>query len=105
MSQLFKHNFFVKFRLAFFVIFPIILLALPSDYFDTGQSICLSVLIFKEECYGCGMTRALMHLVHFDVQSAIYYNALSLLVLPILMYVWARWFWKSYQQLNEMKIK
>ena len=63
---------------------PSILFFLPSDYFDQGQSVCLSVVLFDLECYGCGMTRALMHLVHFEFYKAYEYNKLVILVFPLL---------------------
>lgn len=35
-------------------------------------------------CPGCGMTRALFAICHFDYKAAISYNALSLTVFPVL---------------------
>jgi hypothetical protein len=67
---------------------PIVVWVLPVDFFDEGQTVCLSVSLFNTECLGCGMTKALMHLMHFDVSSAIFYNMLSLVVLPLLLIVW-----------------
>jgi hypothetical protein len=29
-----------------------------------------------------------MHLIHFDLEEALYYNILSFIVLPILIYTW-----------------
>lgn len=59
------------------------LLLLPANYFDTGRATCVSVLLFDVECYGCGMTRAIQHLIHLDFQSAWTYNKLSFLVFPL----------------------
>ncbi|MFM8492492.1 MAG: DUF2752 domain-containing protein [Bacteroidota bacterium] len=67
---------------------PAFLFSLPVNFFDSGQSVCLSVLIFDIECYGCGMTRALMHLIHFDFSTAWAYNKLSVVVLPGLLWLW-----------------
>lgn len=68
---------------------PFILLAMPSTFFDhTGVELCLSKLLFNRTCYACGMTRAIMHLIHFDFQTAMSYNKMALLVLPFLMYLW-----------------
>ena len=71
--------------LSVLVIIPIILIILPANYFDQGQSLCLSVLLFEKKCYGCGMTRAIQHLIHFDFDIAWNYNKLSFIVLPILI--------------------
>ncbi|MBU6343137.1 MAG: DUF2752 domain-containing protein, partial [Bacteroidetes bacterium] len=51
--------------LAFLVIAPVTILILPADFFDNGPTICPSKRFFNVECLGCGMTRAVMHLVHF----------------------------------------
>ena len=69
---------------------PSILFFLPSDYFDQGQSVYLSVVLFDLECYGCGMTRALMHLVHFEFYKAYEYNKLVILVFPLLFLWWLK---------------
>ena len=61
------------------------MIILPADYFDKGQSICVSVLLFDKNCYACGMTRAIQHLIHFDFEQAYEFNKLSFLVLPLLI--------------------
>lgn len=71
---------------------PVILMILPSGFFDEGQSICLSVIAFNTECYGCGMTRAIMHLIHADYTAAWEYNGLSFLVLPLLVMLYIKIF-------------
>jgi hypothetical protein len=90
---MFKNNkiiLLVKMIGMFFI--PIILILLPSDFFDEGESVCLSVLLAGIECYACGMTRAVMHLIHFDFISAWEYNKLSFVVFPILSYLYAKEF-------------
>ncbi len=77
--------------LLFFIVTPIIFLVLPVDFFDTGASICPSKRFFNIECYGCGMTRAVMHLIHFDLESALYFNSLSVIVAPVLAIFWIKW--------------
>lgn len=67
----------------FLAALAITLLALPADFFDNGQSICISVLLLNKECYGCGMTRAIQHLIHMDFSSAYAYNKLSFIVFPL----------------------
>ena len=78
------------------LIVPVVLLILPADFFDNGQSICISVLLFDETCYGCGMTRAIQHLIHFDFLVAYSYNKLSIIVLPLLVYFWSKEILKTY---------
>lgn len=82
-------------KLLFYIAMPTVLIALPKDFFDTGQTVCLSQKIFDIECYGCGMTSAIMHLVHLDFEVAYAYNMLSFLVFPILSFLWAKWAFKE----------
>jgi hypothetical protein len=70
------------------LLLPLVLIILPADFFDSGQSVCVSVLLFDQECYGCGMTRGIQHLLHLDFLTAYEFNKLSLIVLPLLVYLW-----------------
>ncbi|MBN8676007.1 MAG: DUF2752 domain-containing protein [Chitinophagales bacterium] len=87
-------------KLAFIVLAPVVLLLLPATFFDSGRSLCLSKLFFGFECYACGLSRACMHLIHFDFEEAYAYNMLSFIVLPLLAIIWLQWFikeWKRYK--------
>jgi hypothetical protein len=79
-----KNN-YPKIYLAVLLIIPLVLLLLPSTFFDSGDSICMSVIFFDRECYACGMTRAIQHLIHFDFSISYSYHKLSFIVLPILI--------------------
>jgi Protein of unknown function (DUF2752) len=102
MTQASKH-WFLYARLAFFILVPMVLLLLPSDYFDQGQALCLSVLLFKQECYACGLTRSVMHLIHFEFTDAWYYNPLGFIVVPGLAWQWITWFLKDWRSLQMIR--
>ncbi|HMQ48778.1 MAG TPA: DUF2752 domain-containing protein [Saprospiraceae bacterium] len=85
-------------RLAFLIILPIVLLALPADYFDSGRAVCLSRVIFDVECFACGMTRAVMHFIHFEFNEAVYHNVLVLPVAPLLLFLWVKWLWTDWKR-------
>ncbi|MFK7832665.1 MAG: DUF2752 domain-containing protein [Winogradskyella sp.] len=72
------------------VIAPFFLLLLPIDFFDTGQSICVSKFLANIECYACGLTRGVMHFVHFDFSGAWAFNKLTFIVVPLLFLYWLR---------------
>ena len=76
------------------IIIPIVLIILPPNFFDNGQTTCLSVLLFDKPCLGCGMTRAIQHLIHLDFTSAYNFNKISFLVFPILIFFWIKEFLK-----------
>lgn len=72
------------------MIIGITLLLLPASFFDEGQSICLSVLLFDVQCHACGMTRAVQHLIHFDFAAAADYNKLAFIVVPLGVFMVAK---------------
>ena len=93
-------KYFLYIKIAIYLIIPIILILLPTDFFDQGRSICLSQRIFDIECYACGLTRGIMHLIHLDFAGAYYYNVLSFIAFPVLAYLWAKGFFKDRQRLK-----
>ena len=74
-----------KFIFIILLVIPVLLLLLPSTFFDSGESVCLSVSFFNKECYACGMTRAIQHLIHLDFAIAYKLNKLSIIVFPLLI--------------------
>jgi hypothetical protein len=83
---------FTIFLLSLTVLLPLILIILPAGFFDQGESVCLSKLVFDTSCYACGMTRACMHLIHLDFEEAFVYNMGSFIVLPLVSFLWLKWF-------------
>lgn len=82
------------------LLIPIVLIILPANYFDQGQSICVSVLLFDKNCYACGMTRAVQHLIHFDFQQAYTFNKLVFIVLPLLIISYLKTIKKIYKKIG-----
>jgi hypothetical protein len=78
-----KYILYTYFGLLLF--FPIVLMLLPATFFDSGDTICFSVLFFQSECYACGLTRSIQHLIHLDLIKALSFNKLSVLVFPWLI--------------------
>ncbi len=70
------------------ILVPVVLLILPADFFDEGQSLCMSMLLFDQRCPGCGMTRAIQHLLHGELSVAASFNKMAFVVLPVLLWVW-----------------
>ena len=81
---------------------PIVLVIMPADFFDHGQSICLSQLFFDYQCPGCGMTRSIMHYIHGEFKTGYMFNNISVIVFPILVYLWVFEIKKSLKQLKKI---
>lgn len=86
--------------LVIIILSPIIIFLLPENYFDKGESVCISKLIFNQECYACGMARACKHLLHLNFEQAFIYNMASIIVLPILSLIWVKWFFDERKKLK-----
>ena len=87
--------YFVVSKLVFMIATPIVLLLLPANFFDNGESICLSKVLLNVECYACGLTRSIMHLIHLEFEKAYEYHMLSFIIFPMLCVVWIQWFFKE----------
>lgn len=42
------------------------------------------------ECYACGLTRGVMHLLHLDFQGAWAFNRITFIVTPLLFLFWIK---------------
>jgi hypothetical protein len=72
------------------VLIPVVLYFVPLEWLKSQNSICLYKNLTGNECYGCGMTRAIISAIHLKFEKAFYYNKLFLIVLPILTYIWVK---------------
>lgn len=77
------------------------LIILPSDYFDTGQSISIFEILGFENYYSKGLTRAVMHLIHMDFKIAWDYNKLAFLVFPLISLIWMHYFLRHLYKVNK----
>jgi len=90
-----NNYYFLTVKIGGYVLVPLVLLLLPATFFDQRQSLCVSVLLAGTECYGCGMTRAIMRLIHLDFTGAAEFNKLAFVSFPVLSFLWIQWFWKD----------
>jgi hypothetical protein len=74
------------------IFLPILLIMLPKTFFDHGPTTCIYTLLAGVNCYGCGMTRASMRLIHLDFVGAWEFNKLSFIVFPALAFYYMRYF-------------
>lgn len=81
----------IKYSLTIIILIcPLILLILPANFFDSGQSLCFSKSLLNMECMGCGLTRSIQHLIHFDFKEAWMLNKLAFVLTPIFIYLWIK---------------
>lgn len=71
---------------------PAFVYLIPRQWlFDEGYTLCLFHNIMGQECWGCGMTRALASVAYLDFQAAWGYNRIVVVVAPLLLYIWLKW--------------
>jgi hypothetical protein len=73
-----------------FLVMPIILLLIPLEWINNQHTICIFKNIFGVDCYGCGITRAVLSGIHFNFRAAFEYNKMVIIVLPLLTYTWIK---------------
>ncbi len=91
LSKLYENKYFRFFAALILIAIPVVLWILPAGFFDHGTSVSVFAWFGVEEyIYSTGMTRGVMHLMHFDFQTALNYNKLSVVVLPLLFLLWLK---------------
>jgi hypothetical protein len=79
-----------KLRLAGILLIPAVLYAIDPNWLNNQHSLCLFKNITGHECYGCGMTRAIVSAMHLKFREAWNFNRLVVIVFPLLIWVWIR---------------
>jgi len=73
-------------RLIVYAVVPFGLMLIPASFVESAHTVCLFNNIFHVDCPGCGITRAVLSVLHGDFAKAFYYNRLVVLVFPLLCY-------------------
>ena len=85
-----SNRIFNKLSFSVILVLPVLLYLVPLDWLNKQHTICLFKNIFGIDCYGCGITRAVLSGLHFNFEDAINYNIMVVIVLPLLIYIWIR---------------
>lgn len=62
------------------------------------------MVLLGQECYACGMTRSIMHLIHFEWEESIYYHPLGFVVFLLVAFLWLRWCLKTWQAYQKIRL-
>jgi hypothetical protein len=101
-KQVLQSCFLIHLKLIGLVVFPIFLYLIPINWINSQHSICLIKNIFDNECFGCGITRAIISAVQLDFKSAYDYNHLVIIVLPMFIYVWVKMVIETIKQIRKI---
>jgi hypothetical protein len=98
-----NNKLYLKIKIAGILLIPALLFFIPIQWLEKQHSICLYKLITGRECYGCGMTRAVLSALHFNFSSAFNFNKLVVIVLPLLIFIWVDLLLKTRASLKTCK--
>ncbi len=81
----------LRLRLALYILAALALFCIPREWMqDEGESVCLSKRLFNMECYGCGLTRATLAIIHGDFAAAWALNSRAFIVVPLLAFLYLK---------------
>lgn len=73
------------------VLVPIILILIPLGSIESGPTLCVYKNITGRDCWGCGMTRAVVSGLKLEFRAAYNFNKRVVVVFPLLVYLWFKW--------------
>lgn len=74
---------------------PLCVYIIPKWWlFDESHTLCLFHNLMGQDCWGCGMTRALVSVAYLDFYGAWHYNRAVIVVAPLLVWLWGKWVWQ-----------
>ena len=79
-------------KIILFIIANIILLT--ALYSSLLENLCIYKLILGKECWNCGMTRAFLAMIHFDLNTALSYNNKVVIVFPMAIVIYLNTWYK-----------
>jgi hypothetical protein len=80
----------ISVKLSLVILLPVLLFFIPVDWLNGQHTLCLFKNLTGRECWGCGITRAIISAVQFHFEAAFHYNKLIVIVLPLLLYEWIK---------------
>jgi len=91
-------------KLCVLFLLPFLPFMFSLDELEAKQSVCLFKNLFGIECYGCGITKAIIASVQLDFIRAFNYNKLIVVVMPLILYLWVKEIIKSVKVLKNSQI-
>jgi hypothetical protein len=83
-----------------YISLPVVLFFIPVSHLDSLPSICIFRNLTGIKCPGCGMTRAVLSVLHLRFAEAFSYNKLIVLVFPLGLLLFLRSFLKEIKGLK-----
>ncbi|MBU3135419.1 DUF2752 domain-containing protein [Clostridium gasigenes] len=91
-------------RLCMYIMGVILIYLIPLSFVE-GRSFCLFYNLFNITCMGCGISRGLFNIIHFNFNDAFNYNPSSFLWFTLLLLIIVDDLWKIMKVLISKKYK
>lgn len=85
-----RNKFTIVLRTSGIIAIPDVLYLIPLDWFCSQPSICIYKFFTGHECYGCGITRAILFVLHFQYSHAFQLNRGIIIIFPLLLILWIK---------------
>lgn len=76
--------------IAFFLAVPLLIVVVDQDWVNDGPTLCLHKRFTGKDCMGCGLTRAMVALLHGHMGEAFTLNRGIVVAAPVLGALWLR---------------
>lgn len=78
-----------RLHLALLLLIPVAMILLPVEWIDgPGVPVCIFRNLTGYECWGCGLTRAMVSVMHLELHRAWEFNPLIVVVFPLALWYW-----------------
>jgi hypothetical protein len=76
--------------IALFLAIPLLIAIVDQDWVNDRPTLCLHKRFTGEDCMGCGLTRAMVALMHGHLGEALTFNRGIVIAAPVLGALWLR---------------
>jgi len=82
-------------KILFIIILGTLFFFIPKKYLGDTFPLCLYRIVFGKKCIGCGTTRAVWSVLHFQFYEAYAYNKMIILTFPLIIGSIIKWIIKT----------
>lgn len=73
---------------------PLLLGFLPIKFILDNKTICIWKNLFDIDCLGCGITRSILLVFHFEFSKAFECNSIVFITFPLISIIWTKYILK-----------
>ena len=90
-EQIKRDRFSVIIKSSLVLVLVAVIYFIPKAFFLRLIPKCLFNIAFNIECFGCGTSRSVWHLLRFELSEAFLYNKVIVITFPLLVFCVIKW--------------